>query len=86
MPPLDTGVVRTAEDATRFAAMTSPQGGDLAAVGVGAAAARSGFARTSAVLGVPPIPSAPGPSLLDRAEPPEPREDPRRERQRPRPR
>lgn len=69
--------------------MTSLHGGARAAGSAEAAAAGSGFARTSAVLGVPPIASAPPPTLLDRFEPPEPRDDPfgrRDQGRRPRPR
>jgi hypothetical protein len=77
VPPEDTGPVRTEEDAARFAALTGPHTGGQAAVDAWAAAARSGYARTSAVLGVPPVPSAPGPTLLDRVQPPDPRDDPR---------
>ncbi|WP_448615501.1 hypothetical protein [Modestobacter sp. URMC 112] len=72
-PPDDTGVVRTEEDATRFAVLSRPAA-DPSGPGTAAAvleqAAHGGFQRTAAVLGVPPV-AEESIDVLDRFEPPD---------------
>lgn len=72
-PPDDTGVVRTEEDAARFAALSRPATdppGPATVAAVLEQAAHRGFQRTAAVLGVPPV-SEESISMLNRLDPPE---------------
>lgn len=70
VPPPDAGQVRTAEDAVRLAAAVDPAATERDPAAL-RDAARAGFERTTAVLGVPVAPSAPPTESVDRFEPPE---------------
>lgn len=78
--PEDVGAVHTAASAARFAEQVlAPAHPDVPAADRGTAAgARTGFRRTSGVLGVPPVPDPSSLGLIDSIDPPDPRDRPDR--------